>query len=59
MRAVGLGLLLSLLLALVLTPLLRRAAVWLKALDLVSARKLLRPSQVPRLGGLPSRCRFI
>ncbi len=52
MRAVGLGLLLSLLLALLLTPLLRRAAVWLKALDPVSARKLLRPSQVPRLGGV-------
>lgn len=52
MRAVGFGLLLSLLLSLVLTPLAGRVALWLKALDPFSARKLLRPSQVPRLGGV-------
>ena len=52
MRAVGLGLLLSLLLSLFLTPLAGRLALWLRALDPFSARKLLRPSQVPRLGGV-------
>lgn len=52
MRAVGLGLLLSLLLSLLLTPIAGRVALWLKALDPFSARKLLRPSQVPRLGGV-------
>jgi hypothetical protein len=52
MRAVGFGLLLSLLLSLVLTPLVGRLALWLRALDPFSARKLLRPSQVPRLGGV-------
>ncbi len=52
MRAVGFGLLLSLVLSLVLTPLVGRLALWLRALDPFSARKLLRPSQVPRLGGV-------
>ena len=52
MRAVGFGLLLSLVLSLLLTPLVGRLALWLRALDPFSARKLLRPSQVPRLGGV-------
>ncbi len=52
MRAVALGLLLSLLLALCLTPLVRRLALRIRALDPFSARKLLRPTQIPRLGGV-------
>lgn len=52
MRAVGFGLILSLILSLVLTPLMRRLAQKVRALDPFSARKLLRPSQIPRLGGV-------
>jgi len=52
MRAVTVGFVCALLLAFVLTPFLRRFAVAIRALDPHSARKLLRPSQVPRLGGV-------
>ena len=52
MRALALGFTLALMLALVLTPAVRRLALWLGALDPFSARKVVAPSAVPRLGGL-------
>ncbi len=52
MRALALGFLMALLLSLLLTPAVRRLARWLGALDPFSARKVLAPSAVPRLGGL-------
>ena len=52
MRALALGFLMALLLSLLLTPAVRRLALWLGALDPFSARKVLAPSAVPRLGGL-------
>ena len=52
MRALSLSLVLSALLALMLTPLVRRLALRLGALDPFSARKLALPRPIPRLGGL-------
>ena len=52
MRALALGFLMALLLSLLLTPAVRRLALWLGALDPFSARKVIAPSAVPRLGGL-------
>ena len=52
MRALAAGGALAFLLALLLTPLVRRLAHRLGALDPFSARKVLGPSTVPRLGGL-------
>lgn len=52
MRALALSLVLSALLALILTPLVRGLALRLGALDPFSARKLLSPRPIPRMGGL-------
>lgn len=52
MRALISGCLLALFFAVVLTPLVRRLALRLRALDSFSARKLLAPPVTPRLGGL-------
>lgn len=52
MKALAAGFALALALVLVLTPLVRRVALGLGALDPFSARKAVRPPQVPRLGGV-------
>lgn len=52
MRALSLSLVLSAILALLLTPLVRRLALRLGALDAFSARKLALSRPIPRLGGL-------
>jgi UDP-GlcNAc:undecaprenyl-phosphate GlcNAc-1-phosphate transferase len=52
MRALLFGFAVALLLSLVLTPAVRKLALWLGALDPFSARKVLAPTVVPRLGGL-------
>lgn len=52
MRALSLGLVLSALVALILTPLVRALALRLGALDPFSARKLVAPRPIPRMGGL-------
>ncbi len=52
MRALSLSLVLSAILALILTPLVRSLALRLRALDPFSARKLVSPRPIPRLGGL-------
>ena len=52
MRALAVGFALALVLSLLLTPWVRRLALWLGALDPFSARKVVAPSAVPRLGGL-------
>ncbi len=52
MRALAVGFALALALSLLLTPGVRRLALWLGALDPFSARKVVAPSAVPRLGGL-------
>ncbi len=52
MRALSLSLLLSAILALILTPLVRALALRLNALDPFSARKLVSPRPIPRMGGL-------
>lgn len=52
MRALSLSLVLSALLALILTPVVRSLALRLGALDPFSARKLALPRPIPRLGGL-------
>ena len=58
MRALSLSVVLSALLALILTPLLRRLALRLGALDPFSARKLALPRPIPRLGGLSVAAAF-
>ena len=52
MRAMAMGFAVALLLTLLLTPLVRQLALRLGALDPFSARKVRKPSTVPRLGGL-------
>ncbi len=52
MRALLVGFALALMLSLVLTPAVRSLALWLGALDPFSARKVIKPTVVPRLGGL-------
>ncbi|MBL9003736.1 MAG: undecaprenyl/decaprenyl-phosphate alpha-N-acetylglucosaminyl 1-phosphate transferase [Myxococcales bacterium] len=52
MRALSLSLLLSAILALILTPLVRALALHLNALDPFSARKIVSPRPIPRMGGL-------
>ena len=52
MRALLFGFAVALLLSLLLTPAVRSLALWLGALDPFSARKVIKPTVVPRLGGL-------
>lgn len=52
MRALGSGFVFACVLALILTPLVRRVALRLHAFDPFSARKLTTAREVPRLGGI-------